>query len=204
MKGCLASLVWGQLIHTFTPDLLRPASTRRKASRRPKATNVLTHTLPQDLLWRLQKMQVRRPDAHQAEAKGSDDGSPESLPSGRQSRLAMPRDWRSTLSRRRSENPGGSSNGSGCRKEQRQAQLEMDGEWYADARDSAASRAEKVCTRVVLWNSFPGVRRVECAAQSLISLFCYSVVWRTGSGRFICFCVVSKRKYLKRPRSTSI
>eukprot|EP00752_Nemacystus_decipiens_P015848 g14158.t1 len=81
-------------------------------------------------------MSVRRSDAQQG------DSSPESLPSGHQSRLAIPRDWRSSLNRRKSENPGGSASGS-SRKEQRQAQLENDGEWYADARGSPASKAEK-------------------------------------------------------------
>eukprot|EP00903_Cladosiphon_okamuranus_P020149 g18498.t1 len=87
-------------------------------------------------------MSARRSDAPKTEIKGNGDSSPESFPSGHQSRLAMPRDWRSTLSRRKSENPGGSATGSG-KKEQRQPKLEMDGEWCADARDSSASKAEK-------------------------------------------------------------
>lgn len=88
-------------------------------------------------------MSVRRSDAQQAETKGNGDSSPEMLPTGHQSRLAIPRDWRSTINRRKSENPGESANSS-SRKEQRQAQLENDGEWYADARGSPVSNAEKV------------------------------------------------------------
>lgn len=128
-------------------------------SRRPKdmhvdaadqCTTFSSHTPSFHILLRIsQKMSsARRSDAQQTETQGNGDSSPEMFLSGHQSRLAMPRDWRSTLSRRKSENSGGGANGSG-KKELRQAQLEMDGEWYADARDAAASKAEKVCSNTI-------------------------------------------------------
>lgn len=127
-------------------------------------------------------MSVRRSDAQQAETKGNGDSSPEMLPTGHQSRLAIPRDWRSTINRRKSENPRESVNSS-SRKEQRQAQLENDGEWYADARGSPVSNAEKVqiqssCSRCFFLISpvtgvrIPNARHVGRAAHSLMSLCC--------------------------------
>lgn len=134
---------------------------------------------PQNLLWWLQKMPVRGSDAQQAETRGNGDSSPETFSSGHHnSRLAMPRDWRSTINRRKSETPGGSANSS-CRKEQqRQAQLEMDGEWYADARGSPGLKAEKVSIdlhichdhargvdHLLFTMTYPGATHVESAAH---------------------------------------
>ncbi|CAM9574985.1 unnamed protein product [Pylaiella littoralis] len=80
-------------------------------------------------------------------ARGSGSVSPETIPSGLRSRLTMPRDWRSSVNRRRkSEDLGASGHGSGYgsgygsgsgRKEQ-QSPLEMDGEWFGDALDTPA------------------------------------------------------------------
>ncbi|CAM9961944.1 unnamed protein product, partial [Ectocarpus fasciculatus] len=103
-----------------------------------------------------------RPDAQPGDSvalggKGGD-SSPESFPAGHQSRLAVPRNWRASVSRRRSEGAAGSGNGIGIgitrgssgRKEQQQSShLEKDGEWFGDARGAAGSASEKVVTPVV-------------------------------------------------------
>lgn len=76
-------------------------------------------------------------------ARGSDNMSPESQKNGLRSRLAIPRDWRSSVNRRKSEDSGCSGNGS-VRKDQQQSPLEMDGEWFGDALDTDVSVPEKV------------------------------------------------------------
>lgn len=150
-------------------------------------------------------MPVRRSDDQRADTNG--DSSPESFPSGHQSRLAIPRDWRSTINRKKSENAGGSANGS-CRTDQRQTQqLDMDMEWYADAPDSAASKAEKVrifraCGALF---SYPGASHVEKAAQSQIRLF-FAVVWLVVLG---CWSsdvgpAISKPNALKQIPTTAV
>ncbi|CBN77474.1 conserved unknown protein [Ectocarpus siliculosus] len=104
-----------------------------------------------------------RSDAQPANSTGlggrGGDSSPESFPPGHQSRLAVPRNWRASMSRRRSEGAAGSGSGinSGItrggsgRKEQQQSSshLEKDGEWFGDARGVADSASEKVLAAAV-------------------------------------------------------
>lgn len=84
-----------------------------------------------------------------AAARGSGSMSPESQQNstGLRSRLAIPRDWRSSVNRRKSEDSAcGSGNGGGSvrKEQQQQSSLEMDGEWFGDALDTDVSVSEKV------------------------------------------------------------